>query len=82
VDAYAADVKSGGFPTDAETFFFDARSRPAERRASVAAIAHVGGCEPEPDAPDARPAPTAADAGDASDGGRLYSTPRRSDSGD
>ena len=71
VDAYVADVKAGGFPADAETFFLEPQKRPARKRATVSAIAHVGGCAPEP-----------RDEGDDGDGnsdgaGGLYSTVKK-----
>ncbi len=72
VDAYVADVKDSAFPNEQETFYLDKKKRPAKKPGTVAAIAHVGGCAPEP----IRPASPAA----ADDGGsetKLYSTPKR-----
>ena len=46
VDAYVADVRDSAFPAAAETFYRSAAPRVSERR--VAALAHVGGCAPEP----------------------------------
>jgi len=48
VDAYAADVKSGAFPSEQESFFMDKASRPKVQPATVSAIALAGGCGPGP----------------------------------
>jgi len=47
VDNYVGDVRDGTFPNESESFFVEKR-KPVRKRASVAAIAHVGGCAPEP----------------------------------
>lgn len=66
VDAYVADVRDGEFPAEAETFYLEARARPARKVAEVAAFSHVGGCAPEPDSGD-------GDREDAS----PYSSPKK-----
>jgi 3-methyl-2-oxobutanoate hydroxymethyltransferase len=48
VDSYAADVKSGAFPSEQESFFMDKSSRPVPTKATVSAIALGGGCGPGP----------------------------------
>ncbi len=48
VDNYAADVKSGAFPAEKESFFMDKSSRPVAPKATVSAIALGGGCGPGP----------------------------------
>jgi 3-methyl-2-oxobutanoate hydroxymethyltransferase len=48
VDSYAADVKSGAFPSEQESFFMDKKARPPEPNASVSAIALGGDCGPGP----------------------------------
>jgi 3-methyl-2-oxobutanoate hydroxymethyltransferase len=52
VDSYAADVKSGAFPAEQESFFMNKSTRPAEPKATVSAIALGGGCGPGPLSPD------------------------------
>lgn len=48
VDSYAADVKSGAFPSEQESFFMKKSSRPAATNATVSAIALGGDCGPGP----------------------------------
>lgn len=48
VDAYTADVKSGAFPSEQESFLMDKAKRPPAPKASVSAIALAGGCGPAP----------------------------------
>lgn len=70
VDAYAADVKDGAFPAEAETFYLDPKSRPKRPTGQLAALGYVGGCAPEP----ADGGETAA-ASEGDGAGGLYSTP-------
>jgi 3-methyl-2-oxobutanoate hydroxymethyltransferase len=66
VDAFVADVRDGAFPSDEESFFLEAARRPTRKKASVAAIVHVGGCAPEPE-------------DDEEETAAPYSSPRRDD---
>ncbi len=72
VDSYAADVKSGAFPSEQESFFMDKTSRPTEPKATVSAIALGGGCGPGP-------LSTEGDATNASDAEEkaVYSTVKK-----
>lgn len=55
VDSYSADVKSGAFPSEQESFFMDKAARPKANKASVSAIALAGGCGPGPLSPAGQP---------------------------
>jgi len=70
VDAYVGDVKDGAFPSEQESFFIDKKKRAPAKSASVAAIAHVGGCAPEPMS---RAEESTGQVGET----QLYSTPKR-----
>jgi len=73
VDAYVADVRDGSFPSFAESFPLVAGQQPStpRKRASVSAIAHVGGCGPD--------LPGEADDKAEGDEPVAYSSPTRSD---
>jgi 3-methyl-2-oxobutanoate hydroxymethyltransferase len=80
VDAYVTDVKESGFPGEAETFYLEpARRAPRPTAPVVAAIAHVGGCAPDPGEPVGEPdsAAPSAPAGGGDDGAPFYSSPGR-----
>lgn len=72
VDAYVNDVREGAFPSEAESFPLVPGQKPKapQKRATVSAIAHVGGCGP--DLPDGE-----ADGGDSD--ASPYSSPTRRD---
>ncbi len=72
VDAYAADVKSGAFPSEQESFFMDKADRPKSQKATVSAIALAGGCGPGP----LSEAGSASDSAssEAADDSAIYST--------
>lgn len=75
VDSYAADVKSGAFPSEQESFFMDKKSRPVAPNATVSAIALGGDCGPGPLSPiDDSAEVTSETAGE--DGG-VYSTVKK-----
>lgn len=67
VDSYSADVKSGAFPSEQESFFMDKAARPKANKASVSAIALAGGCGPGPLSPTGQ-------ATDSTDEAAVYST--------
>ncbi|HET6610948.1 MAG TPA: 3-methyl-2-oxobutanoate hydroxymethyltransferase [Kofleriaceae bacterium] len=71
VDAYIADVRDGGFPSEGESFSVDPKPRARPAAEPIAAIAHVGGCAPAPIAE------RLTETADPSPGGGLYSTIRR-----
>lgn len=76
VDAYAADVKSGAFPSEQESFLMEEKSRPKASKASVSAIALAGGCGPGPLAPlSMNPSAEPGDDGEAA----VYSTVKADD---
>ncbi len=71
VDAYSADVKSGSFPNEQESFYMEEQQRPKASSATVSAIALAGGCGPGPLAPLSMPRSSAeAESEDAA----VYST--------
>jgi 3-methyl-2-oxobutanoate hydroxymethyltransferase len=72
VDAYAADVKNGAFPSEQESFFMDKAQRPKSSNATVSAIALAGGCGPGP-LSEVSPDPVAATDTLATEGS-MYST--------
>jgi 3-methyl-2-oxobutanoate hydroxymethyltransferase len=75
VDSYAADVKSGAFPSEQESFFMDKASRPVAPNATVSAIALGGGCGPGPLALVDGDAESASEP--ASDESAVYSTVKK-----
>lgn len=81
VDAYVTDVKGGAFPSEAESFSLHPERRaPREAAPVVAAIAHVGGCAPDPGEPPPREPRRPAGPERASRGGEEespYSSPGR-----
>ncbi len=72
VDSYSADVKSGAFPSEQESFFMDKAARPKAVKASVSAIALAGGCGPGP----LTPHPDASASSD-SDDVAMYSSVKK-----
>jgi 3-methyl-2-oxobutanoate hydroxymethyltransferase len=50
VDEYVADVKSGAFPSEDESFTIAAGGAPRKAPATVSALAFAGACAPEPKA--------------------------------
>jgi 3-methyl-2-oxobutanoate hydroxymethyltransferase len=79
VDAYVEDVRSGDFPSAAESFFLDPAA-PARKAAEVTALSVVGGCAPGPeDGKDGKPAagPSAAPSAPLVEPESLYSTPKK-----
>jgi 3-methyl-2-oxobutanoate hydroxymethyltransferase len=50
VDEYVADVKSGAFPSEDESFTIAAGGAPRKPPATVSALAFAGACAPEPKA--------------------------------
>ncbi len=73
VDAYAADVKSGAFPAEAESFFMDKAQRPKKASATVSAIALGGGCGPGPLSEE----PSESDPATDAEGAAVYSTVKK-----
>lgn len=70
VDSYAADVKSGAFPSEQESFFMDKNARPVAPKATVSAIALGGDCGPGPLTPPGSESTSATGYED----GAVYST--------
>ncbi len=76
VDAFVADVSDGTFPAEKETFYMDPKKRQPRQNAVVSAIAHAGGCAPEPIQNHEEPGGTQTTAQPSEPATPMYSTPK------